>query len=176
LDWNEENGMARKVKTIKVKKIWFDKQWTVRFGRLNAGRGGAGGGKRLFRVVGEKLPFEALNDVNKLLRSQAVRREGVYVAHDSMGYARYIGRGRIFARLRACRDRHKLEVKYFSFYVVEEKKHEREIETLLIHAAGPLLLFNTKKKRVTISTGAIQDYEAGTNFFERRYKMGRKSF
>jgi hypothetical protein len=31
---------------------------------------------------------------------------------------------------------HKLEVKYFSFYVVTEKKHEREIETLLIHAAG----------------------------------------
>jgi hypothetical protein len=85
----------------------------------------------------EKLPFEALNEVNKRLRSQAVRREGVYVAHDSMGYARYIGRGRIFARLRSCRDRHKLEVKYFSFYVVEEKKHEREIETLLIHAAGP---------------------------------------
>jgi hypothetical protein len=114
--------------------------------------------------------------VNERLRSQAVRREGVYVAHDSMGYARYIGRGRIFARLRSCRDRHKLEVKYFSFYVVEEKKHEREIETLLIHAAGPLLQFNTKKKRVTISAGAIQDYEAGTHFFERRYKKGRKSF
>jgi hypothetical protein len=31
---------------------------------------------------------------------------------------------------------HKLEVKCFSFYVVTEKKHEREIETLLIHAAG----------------------------------------
>jgi hypothetical protein len=169
-------GMARKVKTIKVAKIWGDKQWTVRYGRLNAGPGGAGGGKRLFRVVGEKLPFEALNDVNKRLRGLAVRREGVYVAHDSMGYARYIGRGRIFARLRSCWAKHKLEVKYFSFYVVEEKKHEREIETLLIHAAGPLLLFNTKKKRVTISAGALQDYEAGTNFFERRYKKGRKSY
>jgi hypothetical protein len=169
-------AMARKIKTIKVAKVWGDNQWTVRFGWLNAGRGGARWGKRLFRIVGEKLPFEALNEVNKRLRSQAVRREGVYVAHDSMGYARYIGRGRIFARLRSCRDRHKLEVKYFSFYVVEEKKHEREIETLLIHAAGPLLQFNTKKKRVTISAGAIQDYEAGTHFFERRYKKGRKSF
>jgi len=168
--------MAKKVKTIKVKKVWFDKQWTVQFGWLNAGRGGAGGGKRLFRVIGEKLPFEALNEVNKRLRSQGVRREGVYVAQDSMGYARYIGRGRIFSRLRACRDRHKLEVKYFSFYVVEEKKHEREIETLLIHAAGPLLLFNTKKKRIDMSAGAIQDYEGGTKFFERRYKKGRKSF
>jgi hypothetical protein len=127
--------MARKIKTIKVAKVWSDNQWTVRFGWLNAGRGGARWGKRLFRIVGEKLPFEALNEMNRRLRSQAVRREGVYVAHDSMGYARYIGRGRIFARLRSCRDRHKLEIKYFSFYVVEEKKHEREIETLLIHAA-----------------------------------------
>ncbi|MGA8921725.1 MAG: hypothetical protein WB682_01155 [Candidatus Dormiibacterota bacterium] len=67
-------------------------------------------------------------------------------------------------------------MKYFSFYVVEEKKHEREIETLLIHAAGPLLQFNTKKKRVTISAGAIQDFEGGTHFFERRYKRGQKSF
>lgn len=168
--------MVRKIKTIKVARVWGDKQqWTVRFGWLNAGRGGAGAGKRLFRVVGEKLPFEALAAVNKYLRSQAVGREGVYVAHDSMGYARYIGRGRIFARLRACRRSHKLEIEYFSFYVVEDKKHERELETLLIHVAGPLLQFNTKKKRVTISAGAIQDYEGGTHFFERRYKKGRKS-
>jgi hypothetical protein len=91
-----------------------------------------------------------------------------------MGYARYIGRGKIFPRLRACREKHKLEVMYFSFYVVEEKKHEREIETLLIHAAGPLLQFNTKKKRVTISAGSIRDFEAGTKFFEPSYKKGRK--
>ena len=91
-----------------------------------------------------------------------------------MGYARYIGRGKIFSRLRACLKSHKPEVKYFSFYAVEEKKHEREIETLLIHVAGPLLQFNTKKKRVTISPGSIQDYEAGTKFFERQDKKGKK--
>lgn len=67
-----------------------------------------------------------------------------------------------------------LELKYFSFYVVEDKKHEREIETLLIRAAGPLLLFNTKKKRLTISSGNLLDYEAGTRFFERRYMRGQK--
>jgi hypothetical protein len=67
-----------------------------------------------------------------------------------------------------------LELKYFSFYVVEERKHEGEIETLLIRAAGPLLQFNTKKKRVTISTGRLLDYEAGTQFFERRYKKGKR--
>lgn len=66
-----------------------------------------------------------------------------------MGYARYIGRGRIFPRLRARLKSQILELKYFSFYVVEEKKHEGEIETLLIRAAGPLLQFNTQKKEST---------------------------
>lgn len=168
--------MAKKsaVKTIKDPQIFANSDWIVRFGWLNAGRGAAGGVKRLFRVVGEKIPFEAINKVNRYLRDREISRQGVYVAHDSMGYARYIGRGRIFSRLRACRDSHQLEIKYFSFYVVQEKKHEREIETLLIHAAGPLLQFNTKKKRITISAGDIQDYEAGTLFFQRGYKKGKK--
>jgi hypothetical protein len=51
--------------------------------------------------------------------------------------------------------------------VVEERKHEGEIETLLIRAASPLLQFNIKKKKVTISAGVFLDYEAGTQFFER---------
>ena len=89
-----------------------------------------------------------------------------------MTYARYIGRGNIFQRLAVHKDA--LELKYFSFYVVEDKKHEREIETLIIRAAGPLLQFNTKKKRLSISVGSIKDYEAGTLFFERRYKRGAK--
>jgi hypothetical protein len=125
-------------------------------------------------VIGEKLPFGAIDEVDNHMRNQQIPREGVYVAHDSMGCARYIGRGKIFPRLRACREKHKLEIMYFSFYVVEAKKHEREIETLLIHAAGFLLEFNTKKKRTTISAGSILDYEAGTKFFERRYKKGKK--
>jgi hypothetical protein len=48
--------MARKVKTIKVAKIWGDKQWTVSFGWLNPGRGRPQGVPRLFKVLGEKLP------------------------------------------------------------------------------------------------------------------------
>jgi hypothetical protein len=167
--------MANKAAVKKViieHNLFSDSEWVVRVGRLNAGP--SGGAKRLFRVVGEKLPFEAIGKVNGYLREHKRDREGVYVAHDSMGYARYIGRGSIFHRLRACRDRHRLEVKYFSFYIVEEKKHEREIETLLIHAAGPLLEFNTKKKRTTIIPGSIRDYEAGTLFFERRYMRGKK--
>jgi hypothetical protein len=166
--------VAKKVKTVSVPKVWADKQWTVRFGRVNAGPGRPEGAPRLFRVLGEKLPFEAINSVNSELRTQGVRRTGVYVAHDSMGYARYIGRGSIFSRLRARRKSQVLELKYFSFYVVEDKKHGREIETLLIRAAGPLLLFNTKKKRLTINPGSLLDYEAGTRFFERRYMRGKR--
>jgi hypothetical protein len=57
---------------------------------------------------------------------------------------------------------------YFSFYVIKEKIHEREVETLLIRAAGPSLEFNTRKKRVGIRPGNVGDFEAGTLFFERR--------
>jgi hypothetical protein len=168
--------MAKKaaVKTIKVAKVWGDDQWTVQFGKLNPGRGRPEIVRGLFRVVGEKLPYAAIHKVSQHLRSANLSRNGVYVAHDSMGYARYVGRGSIFTRLLTHWNAHKLELKYFSFYVVEEKKHEREIETLLIRAAGPLLQFNTKKKRLTISAGNILDYEAGTRFFERRYKKGKK--
>jgi hypothetical protein len=168
--------MAKKsaVKTIKDAKIFGDGQWTVRFGKLNPGPGRPEAVQSLFRVVGEKLPFEAIHKVSKRLKAEGIARNGVYVAHDSMGYARYIGRGSIFSRLLSRWKAQILELKYFSFYVVEEKKHEREIETLLIHAAGPLLQFNTKKKRLTISAGSLNDYEAGTLFFERRYKKGKK--
>lgn len=153
-------------KTIKNSEIATGVQWVVRWGTLNAGRGAAGRVKRLFRVVGEKLPFEAIGKVDRHLRDLQIEREGVYVAHDSMEYARYIGRGRIFHRLSACQKKH-IEIMYFSFYVVTAKKHEREIETLLIHSAGPLLQFNTRKKSAILSAGSIQDYEAGTEFFER---------
>jgi hypothetical protein len=84
-----------------------------------------------------------------------------------MSYARYIGRGNIFQRLKACENAHRLELKYFSFYVVKNKNHEREIETLLIRAAGPMLQFNTRKKRLSTRAGNFHDYEAGTSFFER---------
>lgn len=163
------------VKTITVARIWGDKQWIVRFGKLNPGRGRPEAVQSLFTVVGEKLPFEAIHEVDKHLKSERIGRNGVYIAHDSMGYARYVGRGRIFARLLARQKAQILELKYFSFYVVKEKKHEREIETLLIRAAGPLLQFNTKKKRLTLSAGNIRDYEAGTQFFERRYQRGKKT-
>jgi hypothetical protein len=64
---------------------------------------------------------------------------------------------------------------YFSFFVVSEKKHEREIETLLLRAAGFLLEFNERKKQVGVEHGNVRDFEAGTLFYERQKKKGKKA-
>jgi hypothetical protein len=170
--------MAKRKAVKLLKATVFNEKgnpWTVHFGRLNPGPGNPGSA-RLFQVLGEKLPFEALNSVRKYLKTKQpqLRRTGVYIAHDSMGQARYIGRGNIFGRLAGHKKAHQLELQYFSFYVVEDRKQEREIETLLIRAAGPLLHFNEKKKQLTIDAGSINDYEANTRFFERHYKKGKK--
>ena len=92
-----------------------------------------------------------------------------------MGCPRYIGRGNVFSRLALRKRRHPLELAYFSFYIVSTKKHEREIETLLIRAASTLLHFNEKKKRIDISPGSVRDYEPGIRFYERQRKKGKKT-
>lgn len=155
-----------------IKRVWHDTQWTVGKGRLIPGPGRPKKQGHLFTVVGEKIPIESLNSVEKSLKERKLSREGVYIAHDSMGYARYVGRGRIFSRLRSRARQNKLEIKYYSFYVVA-KAHEREIETLLIRAAAPMLFFNERKKRLNLSPGNIRDYEPDTEFYERQYKKGR---
>lgn len=165
--------MAKKAKLTKTMRanVYKDRHlWEVKFGELKRGQANPGKTAHLFRVVGEKLPYAALNIVKKHLVQQNFGVNGVYIAHDSMGFPRYIGRGNIFSRLKARYDAQILELTYFSFYVIAEKKHEREVETLLIRAAGPLLQFNTRKKRVGIMPGNIKDYEAGTFFYERKYK------
>ena len=78
------------------------------------------------------------------------------------------------SRLAARKKQHPLELIYYSFYVVKKKNHEREIETLLIRAAGTSLLFNEKKKRVDIRSGNVKDYEPKTYFYERQRRQGRK--
>jgi hypothetical protein len=173
---------TRKSPTKKIIKsqIWTDgKQWTVQHGELKRSQGNPGKTQHLFKVVAEKIPFDSLSKVKKHMEKHMVDEkfppQGIYVAHDSMGCPRYIGRGNVFQRLEARKNAQPLELEYFSFYVVSEKKHEREIETILIRAAGPLLEFNDRKKRVGIEPGSILDYEAGTYFFERQYKKGRKT-
>lgn len=158
----------------KLGQVWQDPTWTVTCGELRRRPGRPRRAEPLFTAVAEKVPFGALDFVRRDLKARAIPLTGVYIAHDSMGVPRYIGRGSIFSRLRRRRARQQLELLYFSFFVVTEKTHEREIETLLIRAAGPQLHFNTRKKRVDIQPGRVRDFEAGTIFYERRYRRGKK--
>jgi hypothetical protein len=131
--------------------------------------------RSLFTAIAEKLPFDSLKDVCDDLREKLGHKPmGVYVAHDSMGYPRYIGRGYIKARLGTRFKAQREELKYYSFYVLQNKLHEREIETLLIHSAAPLLDFNEKKKRAGIQAGSVGDFEVDTRFYVRKYKRGQK--
>lgn len=90
------------------------------------------------------------------------------MAHDSMGVARYGGRGNIFARLRSHKRRYPKELMYFSFYTIKNKNHEREIENAILRAAGGQMMLNQNKKREGLEVGAVTDYEAGTYYFQRR--------
>ena len=169
---------ARKRKTpatkVIIEEVFADRQtWTVQYGELKRPQGRPQKTEHLFRVIGENLPFTALSAVKKHLKAMGHTYQGVYIAHDSMGCPRYIGRGNIFTRLESRKKAQPLELEYFSFYVVSEKKHEREVESLLIRAAGFLLEFNDRKKRVGIAPGAIKDYEAGTVFYERQRRKGK---
>src|ERR1700686_2611691 len=150
--------------------------WKVKHGRLQRQLGRPGKLQPLFKVIGEKIPFEALNDVFRDLRSNHpdIGLNGIYMAHDSMGQVRYVGRGQVFGRLRARKRAQQLELAFFSFYIGMNKKHEGEIETLLIRAVGAMAYFNSKMKREDIGTGRVEVYEPGTIVYERRYtRRGR---
>ena len=172
------SASARKtaIKTIENKKVYQGPNWNVCAGELKPPARKPGRPRlevdSLFKAVGEKLPYDSLAKVKSALKEKGIAARGVYVAHDSMGCPRYIGRGDIFARLDLRKKAQRLELEYFSFYVVEQKKHEREVETLLIRAAAFLLEFNERKKGWGVDSGDIKDYEAGTVFFEKQYKRG----
>jgi hypothetical protein len=159
---------ARKV-ISRDERIGIYGHWAIYPGELKRKQGRPNRTERLFKALAEKLPKDSLSDVcGHLSEKLGHRINGVYVAHDSMGYPRYIGRGDIRTRLSE-RFRVRVdELMYYSFYVVQHKIHEREIETLLIRAAGSLLDFNDKKKRSGIQTGSPLDFEVGTYFYERR--------
>ena len=154
--------------------VFSEGKWKVVFGELKRGRGRPSSVKSVFRAFGEKLPKEALDDVEKAIIDEELSREGVYFAHDSLGCARYAGRGSVFSRLRSHFKSHPDELLYFSFYLIADKQHEREIETALIRVASHLLVFNKRKKRDDIEPGDVRDYEPGTFYFERQRKRGRR--
>ena len=165
--------LAKKPRTRKVivESVWTDRdRWTVHHGQLALAPGHE---PSLFEIIGEKLPWASFSAVNQHLKKDGLPRTGVYVAHDALGYPRYVGRGKIFPRLRSHKKVHPEELAYFSFYVVD-KKHERDIETLLIRTAGPLLDFNDRKKRVNIEVGRLRDYPGPTRFYERHRKKGKR--
>ena len=87
--------------------------WTVWRGKLIPSRGRPDKVFSLFRVVAEKIPFECLANVERDLKSQKLKNNGIYLAHDSMGHARYAGRGAIFTRLKARKKAHPYELQYF---------------------------------------------------------------
>jgi hypothetical protein len=175
--WGREAMAAsKKGKSRKevIGQVWSDKsEWNVVAGRLVPGAGRPR--QSLFRYVGEKLPWGSLAKVRAhVVRVEGDDPEGIYLAHDSMGFARYGGRGQIFGRLRSHRRKYPRELLYYSFYVVASKVHERELETVILRAAGPQMILNERKVRSDISSGNIKDYEPGTRFFERHAKKGKK--
>jgi hypothetical protein len=154
-------------------KLCGNGTWTIVAGKLSRLAGRPEKVRSLFKVIGEKIPYSFLNEVKREFDAKGLPKTGVYMAHDSMGYPRYVGRGNIFSRLDARQKAQVLELSYFSFFIVENKIHEREIETIMIRAAGPLLDFNSRKKRNDLQPGDVRDFEPGTKYFERQYKRGK---
>lgn len=167
-------GAKRPVRKRVDSTIWRDQEWNVVGGKLVPQPGRPPKTSHLFLYVAEKLPYSCLNDIRKHMKATADHREGVYLAHDSMGVARYGGRGQIFGRLAAHKRKYRRELVYFSFYVIKDKKHERELETAILRAAGPQMILNTRKIREGIERGSVWDYEPGTRFFERQKRGGKK--
>src|SRR5206468_2282944 len=150
------------------KSIWpGNALWTIHHGSLKQASPQI---PSIFEVIGEKLPWDCLSKINLHLRNQGCDRVGVYVAHDALGYPRYVGRRFIFRRLRSHKKAHPNELAYFSFYIIEGKHHQRDIETLLIRTAGAALGFNDRKKREMIEVGRLRDYHGPLLFYERHAK------
>lgn len=141
---------------------------SARFGKLTRPKGRPSGVSSLFTVVAEKLSYELLSAVKKEHLAHFQEQNGVYIAHDSMGCPRYVGRGNVFNRLTARKKAYPDELTYFSYFIIKNRSHEREIETALIRAAGFSLVLNERKKRAGIASGDMRDFEAGTHYFERK--------
>ena len=142
---------------------WKEAGWTVKSGKLVPAPGRPSKETRLFEMVAEKLPYECLFELSKFVG----RVFGVYICHDSMGVARYGGRGDIFDRLKHHHKDYYYQLLYFSFYVIKIKAHEREVETIILRAAASQMTLNDRKIAAWLHPGNIGDYEPGTEFFER---------
>ena len=70
-----------------------------------------------------KSELKAENEGKRGPKKKIPPIQGVYLAHDSLGHARYGGRGQIFVRLSNHIKKYPRELLYFSFYVIKEKNH-----------------------------------------------------
>ena len=86
--------------------------WSVLVGELKPTARSAEKSDRLFKYVAEKLPWNSLTKVGGYLKRLKAKRQGVYMAHDSFGVARYGGRGNIFSRLRSHKRKYRKELVY----------------------------------------------------------------
>lgn len=170
----DKRKSVRRSKRVDVGVVYTDAEWKVSVGELKLTERGGRKPDHLFKYIAEKLPWASLTKVGTYLKSLGVKREGVYMAHDSFGVARYGGRGRIFTRLRNHKRKYTRELVYYSFYIIENKTHEREIENVILRAAGPQMVLNQRKVRDGIDPGWVSDYEPGTKFFRRLYGRGTK--
>jgi hypothetical protein len=164
-------------KKSSIAEITDQGRWKVIMGKIISKGKTSNKYKRLFTLFAEKIPIELLNDIKRKVIEKFGKYgkvEGVYVLHDSMSYPRYVVRGDIFGRIISKTKKHLDELKYFSFYVIESKKHERELETLLVHVTGALLQFNERKKRLGTKPGNVLDFERETYFLELQNKRGKK--
>jgi hypothetical protein len=80
----------------------------------------------------------------------------------------------VFTRLRSHKKAQRLELLYFSFYMVEENVHEREIETLLIRGASHLLSFNEKKNASAFRPAASMTTSPELPFTNDTIRRARK--
>ncbi len=120
-------------------------------------------------LVGEMLPREAWRELPDHVA-------GVYVLFDSSETARYVGiasdvrarLGQYFTgSLEGDNDKRAITAS-FSVFMVSNRKHARELESLLIHVLGPALFLNKRKQRAFGVRPDAKVFEAGTLVLQRR--------
>lgn len=120
-------------------------------------------------LTGELLPRDSWSELPANI-------SGVYVLFDSSETARYVGisndvrtrLGKYFAgHLQADDDKRTVAVS-FSVFMVSNRKHARELESLLIHVLGPALFLNKRKQRRYGIRPDVKVFEAGTLLLQRR--------
>lgn len=120
-------------------------------------------------LIGEMLPRESWLELPDHV-------SGVYVLFDSSETARYVGiasdvRARLrqyfTGRLKDDDDKRAITAS-FSVFMVSNRKHARELESLLVHVLGPALFLNERKQRAFGVRPDAKVFEAGTLVLQRR--------